>query len=259
MTNIASSIYLSIIIPARNEADRITRTLIELDRYLERVPFSYEIIVSEDGSKDETLGVVERMTRLITHLRVITPEGDFKKGKGAAIARGMLAAKGEFRLYIEADNAISIEHFMDGIFPLLRRNAPDIIVGSKVSCTCGDEQKHAMSFLENLVYSAIQKTSLPEYTHIYCGFKCFSADAAVRIFSLQKITGKGFDAEVLMLAKRLGYVVEEIGVICKNQRRTPRSVQDLVHVGLDAVRTRYYIRRNTYELNKEWKQGKFIF
>ena len=100
--------YLSVIIPAYNEAKRLPLTLIDIDKHLKSADFSYEIIVVNDGSRDATPEVVERLSHLIDNLRLINQKNT---GKGGAVKRGMLEAKGDIRLFTDADNSTSIDQF----------------------------------------------------------------------------------------------------------------------------------------------------
>src|SRR3989338_7738354 len=96
-------IYLSVIIPAYNEERRIGETLLDISRYLSRQDYAFEIIVVNDGSKDRTAEAVRKMQLTIHNLKLIDRVEN--KGKGASTKEGMLAAKGKFRIYVDADNA----------------------------------------------------------------------------------------------------------------------------------------------------------
>src|SRR3972149_6478692 len=93
--------FLSVVIPAYNEAERIPLTLIDIDKHLSQAKYSYEIIVVNDGSTDDTAAVVERFTKMIPGLRV-TGYGE-NRGKGGAVKFGMLEAQGRYRLLTDAD------------------------------------------------------------------------------------------------------------------------------------------------------------
>src|SRR3989344_9700115 len=106
-------LYLSVIIPAYDEAERIPLTLVDIDRHLSKAEFSYEILVVNDGSKDKTAEIVKKMAKTIKNLKL----ADFpnNRGKGAVVRTGMLTAQGEVRLFTDADNSTSISHFFNMI------------------------------------------------------------------------------------------------------------------------------------------------
>lgn len=101
--------YLSVIIPAYNEAKSLPLTLIDINKHLSDVDYSYEIIVVDDGSKDATEEVVRRFSHLMKNLRLI--DNKQNHGKGWVVRQGMLEAKGEIRLFTDADNSTSIDQF----------------------------------------------------------------------------------------------------------------------------------------------------
>ena len=101
-------VRLSVIVPAYNEESRLPRTLRDIDAYLRRQDYEYEIIVVNDGSRDRTVEVANALTREIANLRLIDSQKNH--GKGYAVRQGMLAATGQFRLFMDADNATTIDH-----------------------------------------------------------------------------------------------------------------------------------------------------
>src|SRR3989344_2275373 len=103
--------FLSKIIPAYNEVKRLPLALIDIDRHLSEAEYSYEIIVVNDGSNDATAETVNRFSHLIKNLRLI--DNQENHGKGWAVRQGMLSAKGNWRLFMDADNSTSIDHFND--------------------------------------------------------------------------------------------------------------------------------------------------
>ncbi len=118
--------YLSVIIPAYNEEKRLPKTLEEVDAYLSKQPYNYEIIVVNDGSLDKTAAVVRNLISQIKNLQLV----DNKKnhGKGWVVKQGMLAAKGKYRIYSDADNAVSIDQ-IEAFWPYLGKGY-DVIIGS---------------------------------------------------------------------------------------------------------------------------------
>lgn len=121
------SIKLSVVIPAYNEERRLPKTLEEIDKYLSRQNYNYEIIVVSDGSKDRTPDVVRGIMPRIKNLRLI--DNKENHGKGYVVRQGLLEAKGDFRLFTDADNSTSIDH-IERMWPWFEKGY-DIIIGSR--------------------------------------------------------------------------------------------------------------------------------
>ncbi len=120
------NIYLSVVIPAYNEAEHIKDTVIDIAKYLGRQNYSYEIIVINDGSKDETAKRAREAQAMVPSMVLIDNEKN--QGKGGVVKQGMLAARGEYRVYVDADNAISINHLED-FWPYIK-DSYDLVIGS---------------------------------------------------------------------------------------------------------------------------------
>src|SRR3989338_3527266 len=119
--------FLSVIIPAHNEASRLPLTLIDIDKHLDEQEYSYEIVVVNDGSTDHTAEIVRRFLPLIANLRLIDNEEN--KGKGAVVRQGMLESKGLWRLFMDADNSTSIVEF-NKMIPYFK-SGYDVVIGSR--------------------------------------------------------------------------------------------------------------------------------
>src|SRR5580698_1135456 len=119
--------YLSIIVPAYNEAERIPQALLAMDKQLAAAPYSYEIFVVNDGSSDNTAEVVRNMTKLVRNLKLI----DLREngGKGAAVRQGMLLSSGAIRIFTDADNSTSIDQFA-AMMPFFKEGY-DVVIGSR--------------------------------------------------------------------------------------------------------------------------------
>lgn len=250
--------FLSVIIPAYNEAKRLPLTLIDIDKHLREREYSYEILVVNDGSTDETADIVIRFTHLINHLKLINNKEN--KGKGAAVRQGMLGAKGNWRLFMDADNSTSIVEF-DKMIPYFSAQGGSVSGGKggyQVVIADRDIRGSRMmppqswykKLLGNLGNLMIQFLLLPGIWDTQCGFKCFSAEAAEKIFSLTKIDRWGFDAEALALAKVLGYKIKEIPVFWVNDVRTKVRLKSYLQVLWETVKIRWWLWRNEYKINQ---------
>ncbi len=213
--------FLSVIIPAYNESERITNTLLEIDLYLSKKDYDYEIIVVNDGSRDHTAPGVSKLTELVKNLRLIDNRDNH--GKGWVVRQGMLESLGRIRLFMDADNATTINHF-DKVIPLLEQGY-EVVIGSRDSKdAAGARQAVAQSFLKRLLGNLgnllIQMLAVPGIWDTQCGFKVFRDRAARDIFSRSLIDGWGFDIEALVLARKRGY---KIGIIPINWTNDPNS------------------------------------
>ncbi|MDO8443349.1 MAG: glycosyltransferase family 2 protein [bacterium] len=238
--------FLSVIIPAYNEAKRLPLTLIDIDKHLDEQEYSYEIIVVNDGSTDHTAEIVRRFVPLIANLRLIDNEEN--KGKGTAVRSGMLEAKGMWRLFMDADNSTSVIEF-NKMIPYFK-SGYDVVIGSRA--VKGSRKMPPQPFykditgrLGNLI---IQLFLLRGIWDSQCGFKCFSEDSAKRIFSLIKIDSWGFDAESLAIAKTLGYKIKELPVFWVNDPSTRVKFKDYLQVLFETVKVRWWLWRDAYHI-----------
>ena len=118
--------YLSVIIPAYNEEKRIEKTLLSVHEYLSRQGYDYEILVVDDGSKDQTQTIVNSLSSIVGNLRLI--DNKENHGKGWVVRQGMLEAQGDYRLFMDADNSTTIEH-LDKFWPQIK-NGYDVAIAS---------------------------------------------------------------------------------------------------------------------------------
>ncbi len=210
------SVYLSWIIPAYNEVQRIEKTIREVDLYLRAKNFEYEIVVVDNASRDDTSGVVGRVSRELPRLRLLRTQGP---GKGWAVKEGMLNAAGEIRVFADADNSVSPEQanaFLEFICSAERPSqCYDVVVGS-IEVPGAQIQENAQWYRRLLgkfsKYVIRAVAGLWQIRDTQRGFKFFSRRAAEIIFPRLTITTWGFDIEVLLIAKRHGLRVKELPV-----------------------------------------------
>ncbi len=238
--------FLSVIIPAYNEAKRLPLTLIDIDKHLEHQEYSYEILVINDGSTDETAEIVRRFTPLVENLKLIDNKDN--KGKGAVVRQGMLLAKGTWRLFMDADNSTTIVEF-NKMIPYFKEGY-EVVIGSrdvKGSRTL-PAQAFYKRFLGDIGNLIIQALLVPGIWDTQCGFKCFSDEAAQKIFSITKIDRWGFDAESLALAREMGYSIKEMPVFWVNDIRTHVRLSAYLQVLAETVKVRWWLWRKAYNL-----------
>lgn len=240
-------IYLSVIVPAYNEAERLPKTLWRFNEYFAAQAYSYEILVVNDGSRDRTAEVVGGLTGEIKNLRLI----DRKKnmGKGYSVREGMLAASGRIRLFADADNATDISHF-EKMRPLFDGGYDAVICSRDPKDAKGAKlivrQSLWKELLGNLGNLYIQLLAVKGIWDTQCGFKAFRDHAAERIFSLAKVNRWAFDVEALALARKLNY---KIGIIPANWVNDPRT----------AVRLSGYLNTlwEVFKISRNIKTGKY--
>ncbi|MEK7505993.1 MAG: dolichyl-phosphate beta-glucosyltransferase [Patescibacteria group bacterium] len=202
--------YLSVIIPAYNEAKRLPLTLVDIDKKLSEREYSYEIIVVSDGSKDATVDVTNRFSHIIKNLKIIDRKEN--RGKGWSVKKGMLKANGNYRIFTDADNSTSIDQF-DKMLPFFKEGYGAVIGSRAVK---GAKLEPSQPWYRQILGKAgnlvIQTLATPGFWDTQCGFKCFTEEAAIRIFGAAKITRWGFDVEAIALARLFGFKVKEMPV-----------------------------------------------
>jgi glycosyltransferase involved in cell wall biosynthesis len=239
------SIHLSIIIPAHNEENRLPETLEQVFRFLEKQSFQSEVLVVENGSTDKTFEVAQRFAERHPNCRVLQSE----KGKGAAVRRGMLEARGEYRFMCDADLSMPVDEIVKFIPPMLDQF--DVAIASReAKGAVRHNEPSYRHFGGRGINYIIQLLILPGLNDTQCGFKCLRADAAVELFKRQTLNGWSFDIELLYLARRRRYRVREIPIHWYYHPETKvsavrdalRMIGDIFRIHANALRGRYGAR-----------------
>ncbi len=231
--------FLSIVIPAHNEETRLPQTLEQVFAFLKSQPYAAEAIVVENGSTDRTYEVAEGFARAHPNLRVIR---EANRGKGLAVRRGMLEARGEYRFMCDADLSMSIEQLSHFLPPALAD--VDIAIGSREAAgAVRDDEPLYRHLGGRLINFTIRTLILPGLQDTQCGFKCFRAAAADRVFRCQTLSGWSFDIELLFIARRLSLVIREVPI---HWRFNPESKLSAVQDALRMVRDIFLIHRNAW-------------
>jgi len=236
--------FLSVIIPAKNEAKRLPLTLVDIDRHLKQAEYSSEVIVISDGSTDATVEIVTRFSHLMKNLRLIANEKN--RGKGFVVRQAMLEARGQYRLFMDADNSTSVDQF-EKMLPYFKEGY-DVVIGSRAVKGAKLEPpqpwyrqilgKGGNLIIQLLVAHGIHDTQ--------CGFKCFSEEAAQKIFSVMKIDRWGFDVEAIVLARLFGYKIKEMPVRWVNDTRSTVGLNAYFSTLWDVVRIRIWLWTGKY-------------
>ena len=228
--------FLSVVVPAYNEEIRISWTIRQIVSYLGEQGYPWEIVVADDGSDDATARLALEAAEGDRRVKVLPLSHG---GKGWAVRHGMLAAAGEFRLLCDADLSVPIAQ----VERLMPPDGPDVdvAVGSREAPGAARHGEPGRRHVMGRVYNALsRRLAAPGLADTQCGFKCFRADAAARLFGRATIDGFSFDVEVLHLALRSGMTVAEIGVDWYYREHSKvRPFRDAFSMTLDLFRIRW--------------------
>jgi dolichyl-phosphate beta-glucosyltransferase len=247
MTAINAFVDLSIVVPAYNESQRLPPTLAKLDAFLKTQPLRYEIVVVDDGSKDNTCDVVTEHMKSIAGLRLVRQVPN--RGKGAAVRLGMLQARGQIRVMCDADGSMPAEELPKLLAPITHGGA-EIAIGSRYADGAKTDVKQPFYRVlwSRLCNRVIQKSLVPGVRDTQCGFKAFTAEAARDLFRYGRIDGWAFDLEILALARRRGISIAEVGVEWKDDGRSRvNPLKDMWKVISEAMTIRRNLRAGVYD------------
>lgn len=228
--------HLSVVVPAYNEEVRLGQTLPVMISYLEKQPFTWELLVVDDGSRDRTSEIVLEYNH--PNCRVIKNRPN--RGKGYSIRRGMLEARGEWRLFSDADLSTPLEE-LDKFWKYTEEGY-DVVIGSRATqeSDLAVRQPKSREFIGRVFNTTVQTFLVPGLSDTQCGFKLFSAKAATAVFLKQTLDGFAFDVEVLMLAHKQGFKIREVGVKWINDPRSKVStlsgIKGFIDLGLLCMR-----------------------
>lgn len=239
-----ASPFLSIIIPAHNEEQRLPHTLEQIFTYLQAQSYTAEVLVVENGSSDRTYQIASGLARQFANLRVLKEE---QTGKGKAVCRGMLEAKGQYRFMCDADLSMPIDELKKFIpteaekidIAIASREAPGAVRYNE------PEYRHLGGRLVNF---AIRSLILPGFHDTQCGFKYFSGTVAEEIFPYQTIPGWSFDIEILFIARKRGYRIIEVPIHWYFDPATKlRAFKDALHMLRDIFLIHWINLRGLYD------------
>lgn len=237
--------YLSIVIPAYNEEKRIGATLESVGTWLMRQSFDGEVVVVDNNSHDATARVVREFSHRFPFLRLVTEK---RQGKGYAVQAGMLFAGGQIRLFMDADNSTTVDHF-EKARPLLDQGI-DVVIGSLAikgsKVVQGGQEPLWRRILGKLGNLWIQLFAVPGVWDTQRGFKVFTAKAAQDIFPRLTIFGWGFDVQVLAIARARGYRIKEIPITWNNDPNSKVNAWAYPQVLLQTLKVFWHRMQGTY-------------
>ena len=238
-------VFLSVVIPAFNEARRIPSSLEQIVPYLESLRESYEVVVVDDGSTDGTGELVEHISEAAPSVRLLRSSSN--AGKGASVRKGMLDARGKYLLFTDADLSAPIKEAERLLEPL--QGGYDVVIGSRALRRewIGVHQSYFRETAGRMYNFALRGLTRLEFGDTQCGFMAFRREAARSIFTCQKIVGFGFDVETLYLARKFGCSILEVPVHWNNNSASKvRPLRDGSRMLLDLLRIRWNDSRGTY-------------
>ena len=200
----------SIVIPAYNEAQRIVPTLNRVLSYVAEQDWDVEVIVVNDGSRDDTAKIIQGYVEHNPIVRLLENPGN--RGKGYSVRNGMLNARGELLLFSDADLSSPIEE-APKLFEAIEAGA-DVAIGSRwLRSELQTERQPLHRQLFGRIFNLALRLILGlSYKDTQCGFKAFARRSAQSIFPLQRIERWGFDPEIIFLAEKQGFRVTEVAV-----------------------------------------------
>jgi cellulose synthase (UDP-forming) len=235
----AHSPLLTVVIPTYNEARRLEPTLQRITSYLQAQPYDWEIILVDDGSKDGTIRLEHQWMENWPQIRVLS--NGRNRGKGYSVRRGVLAARGEYVLFSDADLSTPIEE-VERVLPSLQAGY-DVVIGSRAlpDSRIISPQPLPRRLMGKVFRVLTGRLAQHGVKDTQCGFKGFHTIAARHIFSQLHTQRFAFDVEVLLLARALGYAIQEIGVTWANNRESTVSAGDPLRMLRDIWRMRQHV------------------
>lgn len=244
--------YLSVVIPAYKEKERIGTNLLEIESFLADKNFEYEVIIVVDGSPDNTAEVARNYSKQVKNLRVIDNEKNH--GKGYVVRQGLLEAQGKYVVFLDADGSTSITH-VEKFLPELEKGS-DLIVGSR-KIDGAFIQVHQPKYREFmgeggnwLIRIVLGLWSFPD---TQCGFKMLTGKAAHEIAKRMVVDRFGFDFELIILAKKLGFKIKQMPVRWLNEEGSTVSLtgpNGFIQVLIDLFKTRLRLLTGKYNITK---------
>ena len=240
-----SPVTHSIVIPAYNEEIRIEATLDRVLEYVYSQKWDAEILVVNDGSRDATRDIILRYAAAHPMLRLVDNPGNH--GKGFSVRNGVLHSKGEWIVFTDADMASPIEE-SEKLLAVLERGA-DVAIGSRWLDPSLQTRKQPLyrRILGRIFNLALRVILGMNYRDTQCGFKAFKRAAAQAVFPLQIIERWGFDPEIVFVARRLGFRVDEVAVKWAHQENTKISpIKDGLRMFTELLKIRWYALMGRY-------------
>lgn len=239
--------FISVVIPAFNEANRLPPTIRKIWEYLNKNFNEFEIIVVDDGSRDSTASEIESLIKTMKGIKLLG--NNTNMGKGYSVKTGVLASSGNIILITDADFSTPIEEF-EKLAEWINRGF-DIVIGSRglKDSDIAIRQpwyREKMGKIFNLLVRAV---IIGDFKDTQCGFKLFKGSAAKEVFKKSVINGFSFDVEILSIASRSGFSIKEVPVRWLNSPHSAVSIfREPLIMFFDLVRIRLNHMLNIYNI-----------
>lgn len=239
--------YLSVIVPAFNEAGSLRENINKFNEYLRAQSFDYEIIIVNDGSGDKTGEIAAFLAS--ENRKIKTINNEINQGKGAAVRQGILEAIGDFRLFIDADNATSIDH-LEKVWPLFAAGC-EIVIGSRnpkdaATTRIAVRQPYWKIVLGKAGNFFIRSLAIKGIRDTQCGFKIFTKKASLDIFPKTKVMGWAIDVEILALAQNQDLKIGLIPVCWKNSDKSRVGIGGYISTLAELLRIKFRLIAKKY-------------
>ncbi len=249
--------YLSVIIPSYKEAERIGDTLLSIEKYLSGKNFDYEVLVVVDGSPDNTAEVAQRYKDKVKNLRVI--DNKENHGKGYVVRQGLLESHGKLRLFLDADGSTSITH-LDSFLPEFEKGF-QVVLGSRdiqgsFIQVHQPKYREIMGDMGNWLIRIV--LGLWRFPDTQCGFKMLNEEAARNVAKRMVVDRFGFDFELIILAKKLGYKIKQMPVRWLNEEGSTVGMtgpNGFFQVIKDLFKTKWRLMAGKYNINNKNKKS----
>jgi len=227
--------FLAVVIPAYNEEERIAASIESLVAYLSEQPYTWEIVVADDGSADDTASIVEKLAQQRSGVRVLRLP---HRGKGGAVRSGMLATEAEWRFLCDADLSMPPGQ-LDLFLPGAAAPSDPVVIGSREAPGARRIGEPSGRHVVGRAYTlAVKILAFRGIEDTQCGFKLFRGDIAQQIFERQRLDGFGFDVEVLFLARKMRASVKELAIDWYYREGSTMTLLKGIGGFLDIVRVR---------------------
>jgi glycosyltransferase involved in cell wall biosynthesis len=236
----------SIVIPAYNESARIRTSIEKILAHIQSQGWNAEVLIVNDGSTDDTAQIVRSYAAQNSALHLVENPGN--RGKGYSVRNGMLHANGEVILFSDADLSSPIQE-ADKLFAAIHGGA-DVVMGSRwLRAELQTQRQPLYRQLFGRIFNLALRIILGlHYRDTQCGFKAFTRRAAQQIFPLQHIERWGFDPEILYLARRFGFKIEEVPVRWAHREGTRiNPLRDGLRMFGEILRIRWYSMTGKYD------------
>ena len=241
-------IFLSIIIPAHNEEERLLPSLEKVREYVNQQSYTIEVIVVENGSHDNTFEIAKAFQSNMPCLKVIQEQ---ESGKGLAVRSGMLTATGKYRIFCDADFSMPVSEITKFI-PQDDHDYDIAIASRELPESKRVDEPEFRHLIGRAFNTLVRLALLPGLHDTQCGFKAFRGEIADKLFRMQTLTGWSFDAEILFIGQKLGYNIIEVPITWYYMPGTRLNIiKDSLKMASDLFTIRRNDRQGMYEQKKQ--------